>query len=118
FHEHLDRTLQPAQLMEQRVRETVMGAKPLHDQRHLRLPEAAFLNKFIIPELATAARRYANLTVEQVRNALLNEYHRSMKDISRASPLSTVRHPFTKVLVHWRRALLAHRASEPNRFHD
>ncbi|MGC1649905.1 MAG: hypothetical protein WA741_29115 [Candidatus Sulfotelmatobacter sp.] len=40
----------------------------------------------------------SGLSLEQARRALLNEYHRTMPDISCQSPIRWERHPFRKVL--------------------
>jgi hypothetical protein len=98
FHEKLKGQLRPAAEMEPFIRETVKHAKPLHAERHLRLPESAFLNTFVIPALADAIRACAGLTLQQAREALLNEYHPSMSDLSCGSPARRIKHPFTKVL--------------------
>jgi hypothetical protein len=98
FHATLKGQLRPADKMEPFIRQTVKHAKPLHAERHLRLPESAFLDTFVIPDLADAIRTGAGLTLQEAREALLNEYHPSMSDLSCGSPARRVKHPFTKVL--------------------
>jgi hypothetical protein len=97
FHKNLVASLPPANEIEPLIRQTVKEAKPDHCRRHLRLPEAAFLNSFVLPAL-TNALRDDGLDREDACRALLNEYHPSMRDISLDGPARTVRHPFTKVL--------------------
>jgi hypothetical protein len=98
FHKVLGDQLPAAGSMEPLIRQTTKAAKSEYTRRHLRLPEAAFLNAHVIPLLAEAARVHANLTMAQTRDALLNEYHPSMNSISRDLPARTVKHPFSKAL--------------------
>src|SRR5450759_2040862 len=84
--------------MEPEIRRIVAAAKTNDREKHLRLPEAAFLNKFVLPILHGYLQDGAGLTAEQGKEALLNEYHRTMPDISLRSPIRAKRHPFKKVL--------------------
>jgi hypothetical protein len=92
----LNASLPPPDEMERYIRETVKRAKANYSERHLRLPEAAFLNGYAIPKLAELIA--GKLSPNEVREALLNEYHPSMPWLSCASPARTLKHPFTKVL--------------------
>ena len=82
--------------MERWVRSTVREAKTNEKQKHLRLPEAAFLNGQVLPALFNVLTEH--LSRADAQRALLNEYHRTMPDLSRQSPIRWVRHPFRKVL--------------------
>ncbi len=84
--------------MESRIRSTVTAAKNDDKQKHLRLPEAAFLNGQALPVLFELVKTFGGLSTELAQRALLNEYHRSMPDISRQSPIRWERHPFRKIL--------------------
>lgn len=84
--------------MNPEIRGIVVDAKTDSRKKHLRLPEAAFLNHFVLPILFEQLQVQAGLTAEQSRDALLNEYHRSMPEISRYSPIRALRHPFKKAL--------------------
>jgi len=103
FLQDLERTLNstlpgPAD-MESCVRRTVAAAKTDDKQKHLRLPEAAFLNKKVIPAVSEMIQSYSGLSKDQARLALLNESHRSMPDFSCYSPIRWERHPFKKEMV-------------------
>ncbi len=80
------------------IRSTVKAAKTDDKQKHLRLPESAFLNGQALPVLFDLLKSYAGLSGEQAQQALLSEYHRSTPAISRQSPMWWERHPFRKVL--------------------
>jgi hypothetical protein len=83
--------------MEIRIRQTVTAAKTDDNQKHLRLPEAAFLNGLALPILFDMLK-IGGLSMEQARRALLNEYHRTMPEVSCQSPIRWERHPFRKIL--------------------
>jgi hypothetical protein len=80
------------------MRSTVAAAKTDDKQKHMRSPEAAFLNGKALPELSELLKTYGGLSTEQAQRALLNEYHRTMPDISLWSPIRWVRHPFQKLM--------------------
>jgi hypothetical protein len=84
--------------MESWIRSTVRAAKTDDKQKHLRLPEAAFLNGRALPVLFELLKSHAGLSREQAQQALLSEYYRTTPDISRQSPIRWERHPFRKVL--------------------
>ena len=84
--------------MESWIRSTVKAAKTDDKQKHLRLPEAAFLNGKALPVLFGLLKTHAGLSEERAQQALLNEYHQTTPDISRQSPIRWERHPFRKVL--------------------
>jgi hypothetical protein len=80
------------------IRRIVSDAKKNDGQKHLRLPEAAFLNTFAVPALFRYLQENAGLTTEQAREALRNEYHRTMPEYSLQSPIRALPHPFKKLL--------------------
>lgn len=84
--------------MDVEIRAIVADAKSDPRKKHLRLPEAAFLNHFVLPALFAELTGSAGLSDDEAKDALLNEYHRSMPDISRRSPIHALRHPFKKML--------------------
>jgi len=84
--------------MESGIRQTVAAAKTNDKQKHLRLPEAAFLNGKVIPVVFELIQSYSGLSKDQARLALLNEYHQSMPDFSCYSPIRWERHPFKKIV--------------------
>lgn len=84
--------------MDPEIRKIVALAKRDDRQKHLRLPEAAFLNTFVVPTLFEQLQIQGGLTAEQTGDALLNEYHHTMPDTSHGSPIYPLRHPFRKIL--------------------
>ncbi len=102
FLRELEKTLNKVLLgpaeMDRWIRTTIAAAKTSGKQKHLTLPEAAFLNGQALPVLFEVLQNYGGLTKEQAREALLNEYYRTMPDISRKSPIRWERHPFRKVI--------------------
>ena len=102
FLKELEKTLNrqlpgPAD-MESCIRSTVKAAKTDDKQKHLRLPEAAFLNGKALPVLFDLLKTHAGLSGEQAQQALLNEYYLTTPDISGQSPIRWVPHPFRKIL--------------------
>jgi len=84
--------------MELWIRSRVAAAKNDDKQKHLRLPEAAFLNGEVIPVLFEVLKTSGGLSGDQARQALLNEYHRTMPETALWSPIRWERHPFRKIL--------------------
>jgi len=84
--------------MDAGIMRIVSGAKANDRQKHLRLPESAFLNSFVLPALHQHLQQYSSLTAEQAKAALLNEYHHTMPDLSCRSPIRAKKHPFKKTL--------------------
>jgi len=84
--------------MDTTIRRIVREAKTSDSSKHLRLPEAAFLNSYVLPALHRYLIGSAGLSLENAREALLNEYHRTMPAISAHSPIRAERHPFKKSL--------------------
>jgi hypothetical protein len=80
------------------IRSIVAASKADDKQKHLRLPEAAFLNHFAIPALFRHLQTNMGLSEPEAREALLNEYHRSMPETSLGSPIFPLRFPFKKAL--------------------
>jgi hypothetical protein len=116
---NLERTLGvkllPPAEMEPWIRRTVSEARGEYARRHLSGPEAAFLNGLVLPVLAEVLRADPTLFTEpMIKQALLNEYHPSMPEISAHAPARTVRHPFTKVLAVDAEEVYARWADEKN----
>lgn len=82
--------------MSAEIRRIVTQAKSVQDRKHLKLPEAAFLNTYVVPGIARYLREECGLNESQAREALLNEYHRCMPETSTASPIHPGRLPFRK----------------------
>jgi len=84
--------------MERAVRRTIREAKQDPAKKHLRQPEAAFLNGFVLPIVFEQIKRCSSLTETQARVALLNEYHHCMPGLSVKSPIRAIKHPFKKAM--------------------
>lgn len=80
------------------IRQMVATAKTDSAQKHLRLPEAAFLNGYVLPRLIQHLQTDMGLSQLQAGEALLNEYHRTMPGTSLGSPIFPLRYPFKKAL--------------------
>jgi hypothetical protein len=91
-------TLPPPTEMDRWVRSQCTQAKGNDELRHLRNPEAAFLNGQVIPLVHRLISTYEEMDTDRATHALLNEYYRCMPTMSRNTPARLVRHPFTKVL--------------------
>jgi len=98
FHKRLEAELVSPAAIEADIRGAVRDAKAHHSQRHLRQPEAAFLNRYVIPRLYAQMQSDLKLSDEAAKHSLLNEYHPSMREYSTHSPASTFKHPFSKGL--------------------
>jgi hypothetical protein len=79
------------------IRKIVAEAKSRSDQKHLRLPEAAFLNAHVVPTLLSHLQRFANLDASQAIEAFRNEYHATMPGTSMGSASHPLKHPFSKI---------------------
>jgi hypothetical protein len=98
FGKSILKTAPRAADMEASIRQIVAAAKVDETKKHLRLPEAAFLNTYVLPVLHERLQTGGGLTAGQASDALLNEYHRCMPEISHQSPIHAKKHPFKKVL--------------------
>jgi hypothetical protein len=94
----LNKNLPGPEDMRTEIQTTVREAKPDEKKKHLRSPEAAFLNGKALPILFDVLKSDAGLTAEQAHQALLSEYHRTTPNLSRQSPIRWERHPFRKIL--------------------
>jgi hypothetical protein len=84
--------------MNPEIRRKVAAAKLEDKQKHLRLPEAAFINAFVIPPLFEHLKSEMGLSETDARTSLLNEYHKNMPETSSGSPIFPLRGPFKKAL--------------------
>lgn len=115
FEQRLEQQLPAAAEMESWVRQTVQETRGKHARRHLHGPEGAFLNGLVLPALAVAVRTDPSCSTDaKVKQALLNEYHPSMPEISAHTPARTAKHPFTKILGANPREVYARWADEKN----
>lgn len=112
----ISRKAPPGTAMERYIRRTVAEAKQDGSKKHLRLPEAAFLNLFAVPTLFEELQGMGGLTQEQARDALLNEYHRSMPKYSTAGPYRAIEHPFKKMMAAPARAVFTSWTNKDDRW--
>jgi len=87
-----------ASSMRSDIRQIVAAAKADPQGKHLRTPESAFLNRYVLPVLHEHLQSAGGLTRAQARDALLNEYYRGMPQVSYRSPVRAKKHPFGKLL--------------------
>lgn len=102
FLRHLEGALAAAlphgPAMEAAIRQVIAEATADPKRAHERKQEAAFLNHFVLPVVHAELQTFGGLAADAAREALLNEYHRGMREISKRSPASSGRHPFRKML--------------------
>jgi hypothetical protein len=96
--DEISKSAPPGTAMEREIRRITAAACEDTRRKHLKGQEAAFLNTFVLPVLFGQMRSHAALSADQARVALLNEYHRSMPELSGASPIRAVKHPFKKLM--------------------
>jgi hypothetical protein len=110
FQHTLHRELPALPSLRSRVREIATSAMRSDITPHMRSPETAFLNTYVIPQLFIELQSRYDLTDEETRIALLSENFRHMPKLCSASPARKIRHPFDKtfspnpsqVMAHWR----------------
>jgi hypothetical protein len=78
------------------LRKIVADAMTDKTKKHLRSPEAAFLNTYVIRQVFNHLQKAGGLNPAQAREALLNEYHKTMPDIAKGGVGHPLRHPFNK----------------------
>src|SRR5882757_3936320 len=64
------------------IRETVATSRTDPSRKHLRGPEAAFLNGPVTPSLYKAIKEHGKLTDSEAKQALLNEYFRGTREFA------------------------------------
>jgi hypothetical protein len=79
------------------IRSTVAEAKTDDKKKHLRSPEAVFLNEQALPKLFDLLI-HRGLSREQAQEALLSENYRGTPELALGSPVRWERHPFRKTL--------------------
>lgn len=82
--------------MERHIRALIRNSETNATKAFTTGPESTFLNTFVIPTLFNSIQSYASLSVEQAREALLNEFFRSMPQYSTHSPFRALKTPFSK----------------------
>ena len=107
-HHSLEQQLPSSELLRSHVRDTASSAKRDADKPHMRRPEEAFLNGFVIPHLFTELQVRLSLSPARARAALLSENYRHMSTMCSGTPARKDRHPFDKTLAPNSGAVMAH----------
>ncbi len=110
FQRSLISELPTVALLRSNVRQIASAAKGSDGAPHMRRPEEAFLNTYVIPRLYKDLQLLCGLSQEQARSALLSENFRHLPEMCFASPARKERHPFekrfpqdpAKILARWR----------------
>lgn len=80
------------------IRKIVRDSKSDDLSEHLRLPESAFLNRFIMRPLFELVSAHDGMDISTARKAILCEYKRMRQQYGSGSPARKLKHPFKKVL--------------------
>src|SRR5262249_31222573 len=86
--------------MRKEIRQIVVKSKTDDSRKHMRRPEEAFLNTYIVPglfEFLTSTSFPLKMDKGSARHAILSENYRNMREHSSGTPARTQRHPFGKV---------------------
>jgi hypothetical protein len=99
LEKELNLRLLPPEQLRTDIRKLVAESKG-NSNEHLRTPESAFLNKFVIPKLFELVAARDGMDDSKAKQALLSEYKRMREKYasSGASPIRTLKHPFKKVM--------------------
>jgi hypothetical protein len=99
LQETLNAELPPLDHLRSKVRQTAAASKEDSSRAHLRGPESAFLNSFVIPKIFDQMQR-VGIGATEARRAFLCEGYAN-PDLSRycsGTPARSERHPFTKIV--------------------
>jgi hypothetical protein len=97
LNDHLNASLPSAHQMQKEIREMVMDARKNNQPKHLKNPESALTNHFLVPHIFNfVSERVGKLDAQQ---CMLSEYRKMReKYCFSASPQRQERHPFSKVI--------------------
>lgn len=73
-------------------------ASSADSEPHMRKPEEAFLNTYVIPCLFRQLQSQCGLSEQEAKAALLSENYRHLQSFCSGSPARSERHPFDKTL--------------------
>lgn len=96
FQNSLERDLPTLTSLRSSVRQISLSAKGDDGAPHMRRPEEAFLNTYVIPRLFSDLKSACGLSEEQAKLALLSENFRHMRKMCSGTPARTIGHPFDK----------------------
>jgi hypothetical protein len=92
FEKALNSKLPPPSQLRSQVRNKA------ESQKHLRGPEAAFLNTFVVPTLWEMMSSHDGMNGEKAKESLLNEYRWMRKDYCSGGTSRSEKHPFSKII--------------------
>jgi hypothetical protein len=95
MQKHLNANLPSPQQMRKEVRDIVANSKNDEEKNHLKYPEAAFTNHFLIPQIFDVVS--GRVGKSKAQQCMLSEY-RIMRKVycGQTSPQRQVNHPFSK----------------------
>jgi hypothetical protein len=93
----LNAELPPPDQIRSTVREIAAASKADKAKAHLRWPESAFLNHFVIPKIFYLIQTFEEIDEAQARRAFLCEGYGNMSQYCSGTPARTKGHPFTKI---------------------
>jgi hypothetical protein len=100
--------------MRKEVRDLVTSSRRDNNQKHLKNPESAFTNHFLIPRIFDVVSERVGKS--NARQCVLSEYVVMRKDYCwDASPQRQARHPFSKGIADKPRAIMRRWKGDPNK---
>ncbi len=95
LEKHLNENLPSPQQMRKEVRDLVAASRKDNKHKHLKNPESAFTNHFLIPRIFDFVSERVGKS--EAQQCMLSEYLFMRKDYTGdASPQRQARHPFSK----------------------
>jgi hypothetical protein len=113
LEKHLNKTLPSPQQMRKEVRDLVTNARKENNPKHLKHPESAFTNHFLIPRIFDFVSERVGSS--NARQCMLSEYVIMRKDYCSASPQRQDRHPFSKGIADGPQAIMRRWKGDPNK---
>lgn len=98
LQKELNSNMPPAAEMRRLVHEIVTDAKKNPTRKHMRQPENAFLYQYAFPIICRHMQTVDGIGPDEVKQSLLSEFYRNMKDCCLQTPARTRGHPFTKII--------------------
>jgi hypothetical protein len=114
LQKHLNANLPSSQQMRKEVRDIVANSKNDKKQNHLKYPEAAFTNHYLIPRIFDIVSERVGKS--NARQCMLSEYIAMRKDYCwNTSPQRQERHPFSKGIANRPQTIMRRWKGEPNK---
>jgi len=114
LEKHLNSTLPSWQQMRKEVRDLVTNARRDNFPTHLKNPESAFTNHFLIPRIFDIVSE--RVGKDKSQQCMLSEY-KAMRKVycGKTSPQRQERHPFSKGMTDTPRTIMRRWKGEPNK---